>query len=577
MSFDVSIRIAGEAGQGIQTIGSLLCRIIRNCGWEFMANQDYMSRVRGGNNSYTLRISDRRVLSLSDHVDILIPLNAESIALHRSALKPRGRIILDKERLAPGENHPSFLDVPFEAIALKQGGNARYAGSVALGALTGMLGIDIESVESVVWEFFASMGLAVAEDNGACAQMGYDLGRKEPNFQKIGKVQASASRFLLDGNEAIALGAVYAGCRFYSGYPMTPSTTIMETLAGFSSEMPLIVEQAEDEIAAINMVIGASYAGIRAMTGTSGGGFALMTEGISLAAMLETPVVIVNGQRPAPATGLPTRTEQADLDLVLHAGHGEFARVVYAPGTIEEAFELTITAFDVADRFQVPAIILSDQYMADMVTPVVLLRNGDLPRSRHTLARMVPKEEGTYLRYRLTETGVSPRAIPSWISSVVYADSDEHTEEGHITEDAAIRKAMVEKRFTIKMDLLLKEVLSPRVVNIEKARLILLGFGSTRGVIEDVCVAMKGEKVGCIHFPQVWPFPSGALASLLSQAPGARLLTVENNAGGQLARLIQRETRIVIDGSILKYDGRPFSYEDLFNRVEESRRIHGAI
>jgi 2-oxoglutarate ferredoxin oxidoreductase subunit alpha len=577
MSFDVSIRIAGEAGQGIQTIGSLLCRIIRNCGWEFMANQDYMSRVRGGNNSYTLRISDRRVLSLSDHVDILIPLNAESIPLHRGPLKPKGRIILDKERLAPGENHPSFLDVPFEAIALKQGGNARYAGSAALGALTGMLGIDLNIGEAAIRESFASKSAVIADANAACLREGYSFGEKEPYLSDIKPSPNGVSRFLLDGNEAIALGAVYAGCRFYSGYPMTPSTTIMETMAGFSADMPLIVEQAEDEIAAINMVIGASNAGVRAMTATSGGGFALMTEGISLAAMLETPVVIVNGQRPAPATGLPTRTEQADLDLVLHAGHGEFARVVYAPGTIEEAFELTITAFDVADRFQVPAIILSDQYLADMVTPVVLLRNGDLPRSRHTLARMVPKEEGTYLRYRLTETGVSPRAIPSWISGVVYADSDEHTEEGHITEDAAIRKAMVEKRFTIKMDLLLKEVLSPRVVNIEKARLILLGFGSTRGVIEDVCVAMKGEKVGCIHFPQVWPFPSGALASLLSQAPGARLLTVENNAGGQLARLIQRETRIVIDGSILKYDGRPFSYEDLFNRVEESRRIHGAI
>jgi 2-oxoglutarate ferredoxin oxidoreductase subunit alpha len=292
-----------------------------------------------------------------------------------------------------------------------------------------------------------------------------------------------------------------------------------------------------------------------------------MTEGISLAAMLETPVVVVNGQRPAPATGLPTRTEQADLDLVLHAGHGEFARAVYAPGTIEEAFELTIKAFDVADRFQVPAIILSDQYLADMVTPVTLPRNVDLPRSRHTLPRAAQEEERAYKRYRLTETGVSPRAIPSWISGVVYADSDEHTEEGHITEDAVIRAAMVEKRFTKKMDLLAKEVVSPRAVNIENARTILLGFGSTRGVVEDVCQAMKGEKVGCIHFPQVWPFPSAALASLLSQAPGARLFTVENNAGGQLARLIQRETRIVIDGSILKFDGRPFYFEELYDRL----------
>jgi 2-oxoglutarate ferredoxin oxidoreductase subunit alpha len=357
---------------------------------------------------------------------------------------------------------------------------------------------------------------------------------------------------------------------------MTPATTIMETLAGFSSEIPLIVEQAEDEIAAINMVIGASYAGIRAMTATSGGGFALMTEGVSLAAMLETPVVIVNGQRPGPATGLPTKTEQADLDLVLHAGHGEFARAVFAPGTIEEMFELTVRAFDVADKFQVPAIILTDQYLADMVTAVRLPPSGDLPRMRHAAAAI--EEAGTYLRYKLTDTGVSPRRVPSRISGVVYADSDEHTEEGHITEDGALRTAMVDKRFSKKMALLCEEITVPCAANLTGAQLILLGFGSTRGVIEEICSGENPEKIGWIHFPQVWPFPVKALTALLAQAAGAaRLITVENNAGAQLARLIQRETRIVIDASILKYDGRPFSYEDLFTRLEELRRQHATV
>jgi 2-oxoglutarate ferredoxin oxidoreductase subunit alpha len=573
--FDLSIRIAGEAGQGIQTIGALLCRIIRNCGWEFIANQDYMSRVRGGNNSYSVRISHKRVGSLKSNIDILLPLNGQSVALHRSSLTKGGRIVLDKNRLAPNESDVSFFDVPLQDIALKQG-DARYAGSVALGVISGMLGIDREIIEKTVKDFFASKGPAASEANVACGREGYDLGKKEPYFPGEMPAQPDSSRVLCDGNEAVALGAVYAGCRFYSGYPMTPSTTIMETMAGFSNELPLIVEQAEDEIAAINMVIGASYAGVRAMTATSGGGFALMTEGVSLAAMLETPVVIVNGQRPGPATGLPTKTEQSDLDQVLHAGHGEFARVVYAPGNLEEAFELTVRAFDVADRFQIPVIILTDQYLADMVTPAALPGN-DLPRIRHVLPRSAPEADGPYLRYKLTETGISPRAVPSWISGVVYADSDEHSEEGHITEDGALRTAMVDKRFINKMTLLAKEVIAPSAENIAQARFIVLGFGSTKGVIEEVCAAFEQEKVGCIHFPQVWPFPSEALASLLAQAPDAHLITVENNAAGQLARLIQRESKIVIEGSIKKYDGRPFTYDDLFTRLEEYRSTHGTI
>ena len=239
---------------------------------------------------------------------------------------------------------------------------------------------------------------------------------------------------------------------------MTPSTTIMETMAAFSLSTPIVVEQAEDEIAAINMAIGASYAGVRSMTATSGGGFALMTEGLSLAAMLETSVVIVNGQRPAPATGLPTRTEQADLNLVLYAGHGEFARAIYTPGNIEEAFELTVKAFDVSDRFQIPVIILSDQYLSDMVYAVDTLPIQELQRKRHILSREESVTVTKYQRYKNTDSGISPRAVPSWISDVLYADSDEHTEDGHITEDGIIRTAMVDKRFSKKWRCFVKKL-----------------------------------------------------------------------------------------------------------------------
>jgi 2-oxoglutarate/2-oxoacid ferredoxin oxidoreductase subunit alpha len=383
------------------------------------------------------------------------------------------------------------------------------------------------------------------------------------------------SRYMLDGNNAIALGAVYAGCRFYSGYPMTPSTTIMETMAEFSSEAQVVVEQAEDEIAAINMVIGASYAGVRAMTATSGGGFCLMTEGLSLAAMLETPVVIVLGQRPAPATGLPTRTEQSDLDLAIFSGHGEFARIVYAPGSIIEAFELTIKAFDVADRFQVPAIILTDQYLADIKQAVDGLKTEGLPRKRQIVSREESSRVERYVRYDMSESGVSPRAAPSWIPDVIYADSDEHTPQGHITEDPDIRTSMVDKRFSKKLAALRGEIISPATVHVARARFLLIGFGSTEGVIEEICNRPDFQGFGGVHFRQLWPFPAEAFDEIIIQAPGAELITVENNAGAQLAHLLQMETGARISHSILKYDGRPFTVEELGRRIDQFRDNHG--
>jgi len=575
MGFDRTIKIAGEAGQGIQTVGETFCRIVKDCGLKLFANQDYMSRVRGGNNSYMIRISDKQPVSLKQTFDILIPLNAESIGLHQEHLAPDGRIITDRKNFNLTDENPAYLDVPIHSIAMEIGGSPKYEGTVALGVLCGMFSLDADVVERTLRAEFESKSKDIADKNIACANKGIENGKNSPMEIPPGSMQISTQRYLLNGNQSIALGAAYAGCRFYSGYPMTPSTTIMETLAGFSLNYPLVVEQAEDEIAAINMIIGASYAGVRSMTATSGGGFALMTEGLSLAAMQEIPVVIVNGQRPGPATGLPTRTEQADLNLVLYAGHGEFTRVIYTPGTIEEAFELTVKAFDVADRFQIPVIILSDQYLSDMMYAVDLPQIQGLQRQRHILSKEESAAITKYQRYKITDSGISPRAVPSWIPDVIYADSDEHTEDGHITEDSAIRTAMVDKRFSKKMAALCKEVIEPVAVNIDGAQLILLGFGSTRGVLSDIARTTTRIKIGAIHFPQVWPFPVESLLALLEKAQGAHVITVENNAGAQLAELIKLMTNAKINVSILKYDGRPFTIEELSARVEDYWRNYG--
>ncbi|MBF0484076.1 MAG: 2-oxoacid:acceptor oxidoreductase subunit alpha, partial [Candidatus Omnitrophica bacterium] len=306
------------------------------------------------------------------------------------------------------------------------------------------------------------------------------------------------------------------------------------------------------------------------MTGTSGGGFALMTEGLSLAGMIETPIVVVDSQRPAPATGFPTRTEQADLDLLIHAGHGEFARVIYAPGTIEEAFDLTIKAFDVAEKYQIPALIMTDQHLADSIRDVDTPLNKNVKIQRYILSLEESKNIKNYKRYQLTDSGISPLAVPSWIDDVIYADSDEHTEEGHITEDAGMRKKMVEKRFYKKIEGLKKEIIPPIAYKVSGAHLVLLGFGSTYGVMKDVCDAMHEKKIGFVHLSQVWPFPNHEIKLLLAGAK--KIITVENNAGGQFTKLFKCETGMMVNGTILKFDGRPFDLDGLMDLVEKEVR-----
>jgi 2-oxoglutarate/2-oxoacid ferredoxin oxidoreductase subunit alpha len=575
MKFDVSVRIAGEAGQGIQTVGLLLCRLVNETGLEIFAHQDYMSRVRGGNNFYQVRIGSERPPACRETIDLLAALSRESVFLHRPNLSKYGKLLADSARFGLPENQPDIVNVPFVDLAERLGGHKKFAGSVAFGAVAGMLSFEWDAVNSIIRREFGSRGDGVEKSNSACARAGYDLGRFNAS-SAVPRIGATGSpRHLIDGNEAIALGAVYAGCRFYSGYPMTPSTTVMETLAGLSADVPLVVEQAEDELAAVNMAVGASYAGVRSMTATSGGGFCLMEEGLSLAAMVETPVVIMLGQRPGPATGLPTRTEQADLNLAIYSGHGEFARVVYAPGTIEEAFELTVKAFDVSDRLQVPAIILSDQYLADTVRTVNGFSGTGLHRESHALSGEKPLHISRYRRYELTSSGISPRAVPSRIEDVVYADSDEHDETGHITEDADVRAKMVEKRFYRKLAALRAEALAPAAVNEHRARFLLIGFGSTKGAVEELCGLPEFNDCGGVHFRQVWPFPRDEFRAIRARAPEASLITVENNAGGQLAELIRRETSEHVGGSILKFDGRPFTVEELSRRMAKARIEYG--
>ncbi len=568
MDKGITIRITGEAGQGIQTIGAALCNLFKRYGLHIFANQDYMSRIRGGNNFFQLRVSDRQIFTLREKSDITIALDKKSVALHQDNLNAGGIMVLDKKKFNISQAHDSFFDVPLYELATSTGGSDIFLNTVSCGVITGMTKIEFTHLKQVVKDAFADKGDEIINKNIAAAKAGFDFATN--NFKKRTFVLKSGfikDTLLMNGNEAIAMGAIRAGCKFYSAYPMSPSTGIMDVIAHYAQRFNIIVEQAEDEIAAINMIIGASFAGVRSMAGTSGGGFALMVEGLSLAGMTETPIVVVDAQRPAPATGFPTRTEQADLDFLIHAGHGEFTRAIYSPGTMEEAFYLTIKAFNIAEKYQIPVLIMTDQHLADSYRDIAPLDLNKTKAQRYIISKEDSKKITSYKRYQFTESGVSARAIPSWIEDVIYADSDEHNEEGHITEDAGMRIKMVEKRFYRKMAGLTQEIEKPTVHNLDKANTLLLGFGSTYGVIKESCDEL-GEDFGFMHFSQVWPFP--ALDVSRSLKDKKNIFTVENNAAGQLARLLMRETGIRVNRSILRYDGRPFNLDYLIERVKES-------
>ncbi|MBI5743620.1 MAG: 2-oxoacid:acceptor oxidoreductase subunit alpha [Elusimicrobia bacterium] len=556
MKNEISVRITGEAGQGIISAGMMLARLYKDSGRHVFAIQDYMSRIRGGNNFIQVRAAVSPVAAPVERADIIVALDREAVDAGKAALAPGGVLLLDADKFGVKDLGNGWLNAPVYALAQEAGGPI-YANSVALGILAALTCGNFDDAAKAVAREFAAKGGEAAAANAQAARKGYEYASQNIKTAAFRLAAAPhARRLLLAGNEALALGAISAGCKFYTAYPMSPSTGIMNTVADYAARYGIIVEQAEDEIAAVNMAAGASFAGVRAMTASSGGGFALMCEGLSLAAMTEIPLVIALVMRPGPATGFPTRTAQEDLEFALHAGHGEFARAVYTPGSPEECFLAARRAFNTAERFQVPALILSDQYLAESFTNTALPDTAGEPPDRGLILDN-GAAPGTR-RYEYSADGVSPRAIPGRSEALAVADSDEHGPEGHITELAETRIKMTEKRLKLKLAGLAKEILPPTVIN-PGAGTMLCGFGSTLGVMREACAAANGT--GFIHYPQIWPFPAAATLAALKGA--GRVLTVENNATGQLARLLLRETGFKPHGSVLKYDGRPFALDEV--------------
>ncbi len=544
----INILIGGEAGQGLVTIGQLMAKALVRGGHDVLVNQDYMSRIRGGHNFFAIRTGPEPIQCTTEMVDILVALNKETLEIHGSQLTERGIVVADEKIDCRGLN---ALKVPFNDLASKP----LFYNVVALGVLGAAVCNDIAILEGLLQDTFGKKGSEIVASNLEVLRKAYAW-VKEQNFDfscMPPPPENPDKRIMINGNEAIALGALAAGCNFLSFYPMTPSTSVALTLINKGKELGFVAEQAEDEIAAINMALGASWAGARSIVTTSGGGFALMVEGISLAGVTETPVVVILVQRPGPATGLPTRTEQGDLNLALYAGHGEFPRAIFTPGTPEECFYLTHRAFDLAERYQTPMFVLSDQYLADSYRAVEPFDLDKLPEVAKPLLK--PENPKEYKRYALSDDCISPRAIPGFSEALVKVDSDEHDEQGHIVEDAPTRVAQNSKRLC-KGCGLWAEVVPPGYYGPDEPDVLFLCWGSTLGAALDAS-EMADLKVAVLHFTQVYPLKDEQFMPFLEAAK--EVVCVEGNANGQFARLLRQETGYGVNNFILRFDGRPIT------------------
>ncbi len=570
MKKGISIVLSGAAGQGIATVEDFFVSILKSSGYNVFSPSEFMSRIRGGTNSTQIRVGEGNIYSYSEQSDIIIPLNERALP----HLSKYGRIndstlvVGEAENITRDIDLPAdqILEVPFTDIAEEVGGRI-YSNTVAVGLLAALFEVDEETATEYLTERFESKGEDVVRDNIEAYRQGHEIGVSKivehMDAIDVTSDESVTNHVLVNGAEAVGLGAIAGGCNFISSYPMSPSTAVLVFLSHQSQEFGIVVDQAESEISAINKGLGAWYAGGRAMVTTSGGGFALMVEGLSLAGMMESPMVIHLAQRPGPATGLPTRTEQGDLLFALRAGHGEFPRIILTPGTFEDGFYLTQKAFNLADKYQVPVILLTDQYLMDS--------HGDIPAldiAGISIEKHIQETADDYMRYRLTDTGVSPRGVPGHGDGLVVADSDEHDEAGHITEDLDLRIDMVDKRMENKMKLLRNAAIPPRFVGAERYDVLVVAWGTNYNVIVEALERVGRDDIGFLHFKQVFPLHE-SVSQYLDNAD--RVALVENSSTAQFATVLSNETgyRIPKENCLLKYSGLPFSVEEVTKFLDD--------
>lgn len=577
MKSSVTWTIAGEAGFGIMSSGIMLARAFTRAGYHVFAENDYPSLIRGGHNVVTVRIGSEPFLAMNRDLHVLVALNTDTVEKHRGELREGTVVIFDPRdkdwKAQDFAKSVRLMPLPMKDIIAQLKADAIMRNTIALGATVALFGSDLSHFDSVLHDQFIRKGQEIVDRNIAIAKAGYEyITTQYPDKTDLHLEQGTYKEPLavINGSEAVGLGAVRAGLKFAAIYPMTPINAIITFLADHAKELGIVYKQPEDEIAGINMAIGAAISGVRSMVATSGGGYALMNEGVSLAGMIEAPVVIDMGMRAGPATGMPTYTEQGELLHVVHSGHGEFPRIILAPGDAQEAFELTAHAFNLADRYQIPVFVLTDKYLneSQWCVPVSVLKKPFVIDRGKLVMGDTGKTDGSFQRYDASvPDGISPRSVPGTKNGLYYANSYEHDGKGHVTDKADTRKAMADKRAR-KVDAMQTDIMPPVYTGDENPDVLFVTWGTSRGPAVSAARLLResGKKVAVLSYPWLYPFPVKDTVSYLAKA--ARTIIVEQNSTGQLAKLIRMETGTDIAEKFLKYDGRPWYPEEIVEKCQ---------
>lgn len=563
MKTSFNIKISGQAGEGIKASGLILARALTRLGYSVFGYSEYPSLIRGGENTYQIYASINDVYSQIKPVDLFVALDQKTIINHQSEMNEKTIILYNKAKFSLPKISLAgqYVPINFTQIALKAGGSPIMGNVVSLGVVLTLFNLPLITLKQAIAKEFSDKVAKITEINHKMAEAGQTYINNHHQKLKINVAlpNTKKKRLIITGNEALALGAIAGGLQFFSAYPMTPTTSILHFLAQEAKEMGIFVKHVEDEISAINMALGAAFAGVRSMVATSGSGLCLMAEGITLAGITELPVVVVNGMRPGPAAGMPTWTGQGDLQFVLHLGHDDFSRVVLAPGDVQEAFSLTRWALNAAEKYQLPIIILSDKYLAESdysLSPFKSIYEND----RFSFAN---KPSADFKRYLLTSNGLSLRSIPGQKNGLYCCNSYEHDEYGLATEDSQTRTKMMKKRLS-KENLVINNLPLQPTFGAKKGKLGLISFGSNKGPILEALKTLPN--IGYLHLNCLWPFPKNQVIKFMNQFE--KLICLEGNATGQLANLLKEQTAITLE-KYLKYDGRPFYPEEIVEKLAQ--------
>lgn len=570
-TFVKKILIGGEAGEGIKTSGKIISKLLLKAGMDVFLYDEYPSLIRGGHNSVHVNFSEYQTYGNKREIDVLVCFNRETFDLHKSNLCENSIVIFDSGNFKITESDLfqlpcELIDIPVTQVLHQTKLPRIVLNTIYIACTLNILGISEDNLIQAYGEVFYK-NQKTLDQNILAVKNAYVYSQEYSNYRQIKQKKPSEKdEVFISGNESIGLGAVHGGVSFYAGYPMTPSSTILDFMFKYSTSNNIFVKQTEDEISAINMVIGASFAGARSMTATSGGGFSLMTEGLGLAAITELPIVVVIAQRPGPSTGMPTWTGQSDLLFALNSSQDEFPRIILTPTDAEECFEFGFLAFNLADKYQIPVIIMTDKYLAESYVKFKPeFKNKEINRGMLFNTRMLSRLDN-FKRYEFTKDGVSPRSLPGMDNGIYIANSDESDEFGFSNEESANRKAKMEKRFT-KVKTALADMPIVNLYGDGKPDFSIITWGSSKGACLEAVRRLQnnGLKVKLLALNYIEPFPKDEVVKFINTSK--KLVLVEGNYGGQLGKLISMYTGFDINNKLTKFDGRPIFPDEVFNKV----------